>query len=205
MLWTPLFLAFRRALEDREEKTEPGAALVWAFALGTVFAVIHFIAGSFVRAAGFGISRWFYAFIDIVLPAALPFPAAFLLRLSRPRCFTPSAAAFRAFAFIALLPEGVFRALLWGDSANPLLLLFVPLLWTAVAEGMTFFAGALRHKGAAILGLALLPIAAPFSFWAFFGQRTLWGAAMFIVTAIPACLSITLSRGKNRRTVPRHE
>ena len=211
MLWTPLFFSFRRALEPRVEKTETGAALIWAFALGTAFAAVHFFVENFVRAAGFGLSRWLYALFDVVLPAIFPFAAALLLRLFRPRCFTPSAGAFRAFAFIALIPEGVFRSLLWGASSNPLLLLFVPLLWTAVAEGMAFFAGTFRQNGggkknagrdaAAVFGLALLPAAAPFSFWAFFGRRTVLGTAVFMVTAAPALVSVAHAWRENRRAV----
>jgi hypothetical protein len=200
MLWMPLFLLFWLSFDGKKEGN--GAGLFWAFPLGTLTAFVHYLVGSFIAPGGFGVSRWLYALVDIIfLPSTLPFLAALVLTLCR-----PAKAGFdlRVFALVWLIPEGVFRSILWGGQANPLYLILAPLLWTAVALGLPLFIDLARERPRSIravlcvLGITALPLTAAASFWAFFGQRPVLGAATLIVVLAPPVLSAVLVRARDR-------
>jgi hypothetical protein len=197
MLWTPLFLLFWLSLHKREGN---GAGVLWAFLLGTLVSIIHYSAGSFIAPKGFGLSRWLYALVDVIfLPAALPFLAALILTLCRS---SKAGCDLRIFALVWLIPEGVFRSIQAGSRANPLFLILVPLLWTAVAAGLPLFIDLSRGRYRILvipcaLGAGVLPLAAASCFWAFFGQRAILGALILAAALVPAVIStvIAASRG----------
>ncbi|MCL2801950.1 MAG: hypothetical protein FWD28_09365 [Treponema sp.] len=172
---------------------------VWALLLGSIAAILQFFLGDLISSpGGFGISRWLYGFVDLIaLPVIIPMLVCLLMYLFRG--FSGDA-DFANFALLWLIPVGALRALGWSSFSNPLLLIAVPLLWTALAAGISYFINILTNASgppAAILSvfcMILLPITAALTYWAFFSQFTLLGFVLLAVTHIPVVLSFTLNR-----------
>jgi hypothetical protein len=197
-LWTPLFYLFKRSVSPSRES---GAGGVWALLLGGIVALAQFFLGSFVNPGGFGLSRWVSGCIDIVaLPAAAPLLVYLGLVSLRFLSGTPD---FTNFALLWLIPGGALRAVSWSAQVNPILLVLVPLLWTAIVMGVSFFAGlALGRRRwwimiPAGLGALALPFLAATVYWAFFSQRTLLGFILLFVTMIPLGVSIVSGMARN--------
>ena len=197
-LWTPLFYLFWRSLND-ESALEGGT---WALLMGTIVAFFRFFLGSFVNAGGLGVSRWVSACIDVVaLPVALPFIICIVFALLR---IISAEANFTNYAFLWLIPVAGVRTLGWSSQNNPILLMGVPVLWTAVAMGMGFFVQIAQSSFGliiipAILGAVVLPLLAATAYWALFSQYFLLGIILFIICLIPLVISIVTSILDSRR------
>jgi hypothetical protein len=199
LLWTPLFYLFRRALTPEDS----GAGGVWAILLGSIAAVIHFFIGDLIKPGGFGLSRWVSACVDIVaLPAVLPLVACFLFLAFK---VVSGPIDIANFALLWLIPGTVVRALNWSAGSSPAFLVLIPLLWTAVAVGVSFFINLfMEHfhwyvivpSGICIL---ILPFAAATSWWAFYSQRFLTGSLFLFAAALPLLVSVILSWVKLKR------
>ncbi|GHV45723.1 hypothetical protein AGMMS49546_32220 [Spirochaetia bacterium] len=194
LLWTPLFFLFKRSLSPAGEA---GAGGVWALLLGSIVALTQFFLGAFVNPGGFGLSRWVSGCIDIVaLPAALPLLVYLGLISLRILTGTPD---FTNFVLLWLIPGGALRAVSWSAQGDPILLVLVPLLWTAIAVGIPFFLGLIintAHRWVifpAGVGILALPFLAATVYWAFFSQRTLMGFLLLFVTIIPLGVSTVSS------------
>ena len=191
LLWVPLFYLLRRSF------TGGGSSGgVWALLLGSITAIIQFFLGYLVSPGGFGFSRWLFGFIDIVsLPALVPLVLYVLLYFFRG---FSAEADFANFCLLWLIPVAALRALSWSSSGDSILLIMVPLLWTALAVGIPFFiklmAGNFRWYTAAasIICILLLPVIAAGAYWAFFSQQTLLGFLLFFTAHIPLAVSLTL-------------
>jgi hypothetical protein len=189
LLWVPLFYLLRRSLVNGGV-----SGGVWALLLGSITAIIQFFLGGIVSPGGFGFSRWLFGFIDIVsLPVLVPLFLCFLILLFRG--FSEET-DFANFALLWLIPVAAMRAISWGTANDSILLVAVPLLWTALAAGIPFFInwmmGNFRWYTAAvsILCILLLPVAAAAAYWAFFSQQTLLGFVLLFVTHIPFAVSL---------------
>jgi hypothetical protein len=74
----------------------------------------------------------------------------------------------------------------------------VPLLWTAVAVGISLFIRLILDRFRviilipAVLGILALPLAAVTCSWAFFVHRLLWGWILFAAVMIPLGVSTVL-------------
>jgi len=147
-----------------------------------------------VNASGFGLSRALSALLDMtgLLPfAGLLFFGLFRLLRLLPECeaadFTPP----------FIVPLSAAKALSWEETGNPLYALLPPLLWTslcvcfslAVTLGAAKGATALRRVLAGLV-LVVSPLAAAFSWWAFFAQKTLYAclALGFVLSLTAAAL-----------------
>jgi hypothetical protein len=168
---------------------------VWALLLGSITAILQFLLGYLVSPGGCGFSRWFFGFIDIVsLPVLVPLILYSLLYFVRG--FSGDA-DFENFALLWLIPFAALRAIGWSSTNDAILLIAVPLLWTALAVGIPFFINRLADNLrwytaiAFILCIMLLPVIAAGSYWAFFSQHTLLGFLLFFVVHIPLGLSFT--------------
>ena len=187
-----MFYLFWRSTND-ESALEGGT---WALLLGTIIAFFRFFLGTFVNAGGFGLTRWISACIDVVaLPVALPFIIGVLFALFR---IISAQSNFTNYAFLWLIPVAAVRALGWSSQNNPILLMGVPVLWTAVASGMGFFIRIARNGWGltvipAILGALALPLVAATAYWALFSQHNLLGIALFAISCIPMVISIVMS------------
>ncbi|MDR0402759.1 MAG: hypothetical protein LBH35_04120, partial [Treponema sp.] len=177
LLWPPLFYLFWRSLNDAGR-----GGGTWALVLGSIVALFQFFLGSFINPGAFGFSRWVSACVDIVaLPAALPFILCLVfsaLRIvSRESDFTDT-------AFLWLIPVAALRALSWSARSDPLLLVGVPVLWTAIIAGTGFFIGIIQNNWGnkivfAIAGAVALPLLAAAAYWALFSQYIVAGFILF--------------------------
>ena len=190
LLWVPLFYLLRNSVCGGN-----GSGGVWALLLGSITAIVQFFLGDLISPGGFGFSRWLFGFIDIVsLPALIPLFLCALIFIFRG--FSGDV-DFAGFALLWLIPVAALRALSWSSLNDPILLVMVPLLWTALAAGISFFinwmASRFRWYSAAvsIICIPLLPVIAAAAYWAFFSQQTALGFLLLFVVNIPLGLSIT--------------
>jgi hypothetical protein len=191
-LWTPLFYLFWRSLHD-ESALEGGT---WALLLGAIVAFFRFFLGSFVNPGGFGFSRWVSACIDVVaLPVALPYIVCLVFAGLR---IISTQTNFTNYAFLWLIPVAAVRALGWSSLNDPILLMGVPVLWTAVVAGVGLFIRLIQNGWGwtvipAILGAIALPLVAATAYWALFVHSTALGIFLLILTVIPAIISLVYS------------
>jgi hypothetical protein len=195
-LWLPLFYLFRRTIGAGEG----GSGGIWAFLLGIAAAVLQSSFGPLVNPAGFGFSRWLSGFVDIVsLPALIPLIVCLLFTVFRLVSETPD---FAGFTLLWLIPAGALRPADWGALNDPILLVAVPLLWTAIAVGIPFFfprisSGRLPAIALSAFGILALLVLASAAYWAFFSQKTGLGFFLLFVSLIPAGVSTGFSVIKN--------
>jgi hypothetical protein len=201
LLWAPLFYFFWVSLKPLNVNNPggPGALL-----LGSVCALVR-LTSPWVSPGEFGFSRWLSALVDTVgLPALLPF--LFFVLFSALKII-PSPGNPPGFALIWLIPEGILRSVSRSGRREPVFLVLVPLLWTALALGIPFFARLLLTgkgnrwlRGAcALFGMAALPLAAVTCYWAFFCQRLSLGWILFAVTLLPAIFYLVEAVTKSRQ------
>ena len=191
-LWTPLFYLLWRSVT----RNDAYAGGLLALLAGSIFSFVQFFLGSFIEPGGFGLSRWVSGFVDIVgLPAILPF--VIYLILAGFRLFSGTL-SFANFALLWVIPCAAIRALGWISSGDPILLVLVPVLWTAIAVGVSFFitliqTGRILVIIAASFGIFVVPLAAASSYWAFFGHKTTMGYLFLFAAAVPMLVSMVLS------------
>jgi hypothetical protein len=190
ILWTPLILLLRLS---RNAKNNGTSGRVVALFLGSAVSVLHQLFYPSSSAAGFGLSLWLYALINIVLiPAVLPFLVfAFLSVLG----FFKDGADPAQFVLFSLIPAGIIRAAAWNVRHDPLYLVLVPLLWTALALGVVFFARLVRKRSfPRIISLLsaplLLSLIAAGSFWAFYRQIPAAGFILLAVLLVPSVIAL---------------
>jgi hypothetical protein len=189
LLWVPLFYLLRRSFTGGNS-----SGGVWALLLGSITAIIQFFLGYLVSPGGFGFSRWLFGFIDIVsLPVLIPLFLCFLMFLFRG---FSGEIDFANFALLWLIPVGALRALSWSSFNEPVLLVAVPLLWTALAVGIPFFITLMLENFRwytaviSILSILLLPVITAAAYWAFFSQQTLLGFLLFFAAHVPLGFSL---------------
>jgi hypothetical protein len=194
-LWMPLFYLFRRSVSAGEG----GSGAVLALLLGSVAAIFQFFFGSLADSGGFGFSRWISGFVDIVsLPALIPLAIYLVFIAVRLLSGAPD---FANFALLWLIPVAAFRSVSWSSLNDPILLVAVPLLWTAIAVGIPFFVN-IAVSGPppvivlAALAILIIPLLAATAYWAFFAQKTALGYGLLGITLAPAAVSIILSMVK---------
>ena len=190
LLWVPLFYLLRRSFAGGSDSGN-----VWALLLGSITAIIQFFLGYLVSPGGFGLSRWLFGFVDIVsIPVLLPLVICFLMLLFRG--FSGEADFFN-FSLLWLIPVATLRALSWSANNEPILLIAVPLLWTALAAGISFFIHWMINYFRwytviiSILCILVLPVLSAAVYWAFFSQRTALGFLLLFAAYIPAAISLT--------------
>jgi len=196
LLWVPLFYFLRKSFAGSNS-----SGGVWALLLGSIAAIIQFFLGDIITPGGFGLSRWLFGFVDLIcLPALIPIFICFLMLLFRG---FSGEADFAGFALLWLIPFGALRALDWSKGSDPILLVMVPLLWTALAVGVSFFIHLMKKRFTwwiaviSILSILILPCAAAATYWAFFSQQTLLGFGLLAVTHSPLILSFIFERKKD--------
>jgi len=189
LLWVPLFYLFRRSIVGNGGTS----GSVWALLLGSITAITQFLLGYIFSPGGFGFSRWLFGFFEIVsMPVLIPFLAYFVMYI-----FSgfSSDADFSDFTLLWLIPTGALRALSWSSMNDPILLVMTPLLWTALAVGISFLINWMVNSYnpffsiIAVLCMILLPITAAAAYWAFFSQYTLLGFILLAAAHVPFGLS----------------
>ena len=191
-LWMPLFYFFWRAVT----RNDVYAGGLLALLAGSVVTFVQFFLGSFVEPGGFGLSRWVSGCIDIVsLPALLPFLVYLILVVFR---LIPGTVNFANFALLWLIPCAAIRALGWISSGDPILLVLVPVLWTAIAVGVSFFIELIRTGRILViipasLGILVIPFAAASSYWAFYCHKSTMGSLFLLAALVPMLVSMIIS------------
>jgi hypothetical protein len=199
MFWTPLVLFFWFSVGSIAAGSNAAGIIaadsgksggVWALIFGIVVSGLHYFFSPLINAEGFGLSRWFFALVDIVfIPVILPFLLFAVLGLFK------DLADPAKFVLFALIPEGVVRAVSWGAKNDPVYLILVPLLWTVLALGISFLVRLTRSRSFPglipfLLAVFLMPFAAAAVFWAFYGQMVLVGVLLLAVVSIPAVIAL---------------
>ncbi|MDR3338354.1 MAG: hypothetical protein LBT16_14255 [Treponema sp.] len=191
MLWVPLALFFWSSL-DTGSSGGGGAGVLWALVFGTLSGLTHYLAGSFIKPLDFGLSRWFFSLVDIVLfPVVLPLLVFILFSLFHLFAGVESS----KFVLFWLIPGNILRSIGWSAERDPVFLVLVPLLWTSLALGLVFLAGLFRklYGWMKILSCCAIPFLlflGASCFWAFYGQHYFWGWGLLILTAIPAFIRV---------------
>jgi len=188
LLWVPLFYLFRRSIGG----SGSAAGSVWALLLGSITAIIQFLLGYIFSQGGFGFSRWLFGFFEIVsMPVIIPFIAYFVMYI-----FSGfSDVDFSNFTLLWLIPVGAIRALSWSSMNDPILLVMTPLLWTALAVGISYLIIWMTNSfnpvitALAVFCMVLLPVTAAAAYWAFFSQQTLLGFVLLLAAHVPFGLS----------------
>jgi hypothetical protein len=199
LLWIPLFYLFWISLSPEDV---PRPHEFFALFLGGLTALASFFLGPLIDPGGFGFSRWLSAYIDIVcLPVLFAVLIGFLLSLSP---LLSGGGSFVNFALLWLIPVAVMRTVSWGIRKDPLHLVLVPLLWTALATGIPLLLRLLPGRRGIpffliLTGLILLTGTAATSYWAFFSQRFYPGLAFLIISLIPLGIK-TVNLVTNRRS-----
>lgn len=192
LLWMPLFYLFWRSVTG----SNAAAGGIWALLIGSIVALVQFFLGSLVEPGGFGLSRWVSGCIDIVtLPALAPILVYLLLVKFR---IIGGTADFANFALLWLIPVAAIRAVSWSAQSDPVLLILVPLLWTAIAVGVPFFIDLISNGrrwviAPASLAILAIPFAASCSWWAFYSQKISYGLLFLLAAALPALVSMILA------------
>ena len=190
-LFLPIIYLFQRSLKDSNS-----SGGVWALLLGSTIALIKFFTGDFIHAGGFGFSRFLSAFIDIVSLPAL-FPIIIFLILINFKLIQGNI-DFANFSLLWLIPEAAIRAISWSSLSDPILLVYVPILWAAIAIGISFFINLIQISKIWViillsLGILFIPFAASASYWAFYSQQTLMGFLLLLAASTPMFVSLVLS------------
>lgn len=196
LLWTPFFYLFWRSVTGSQSFTGG----VWAVLGGCVAALIQLFFGFIVDPGEFGVSRWLSGCIDIVvLPALIPFFIYLLLI-----CFKVISGPydFANFTQLWLIPCAGIRALTWSSQNDPIQLILVPILWTAISVGISSFISlVLRSRKLVIipasLGILIIAFASASSYWAFFSQRSSAGFLLLLAAAAPMLVFMILAFNKN--------
>ena len=195
LLWVPLFYLFWRSIKGQGEFSWGVVALI----AGSVVAMLQFLFGSIIEPVGFELSRWMSAFIDIVaMPVIVPLLLYFLLSLNKILDNSTDSVDFAGFALLWLIPSGAIRAVSWSVQSDPIQLVLVPLLWTAIAVGVPFLVSFYRYRQIfviipAFLGALFVPFAATYAYWAFFAQLTLWGYIFLVAAMAPMLVTIVFA------------
>jgi len=191
-LWIPLFyLCWHTIAGD-----DTAAGGVWALIVGSIVALVRFFLGYLIVPEGFGLSRWMSGFIDFVgLPALAPLLVYLLLIGFK---IISGTADFANFALLWLIPGAAIRAVNWSSLQDPILLVVVPILWTAIAVGIPFFITLIQNSRwfviiPASLAILVIPFAAANSYWLFYSQKTSLGFLFLLIAVISTPVSLIVS------------
>ena len=191
LLWTPFFYLFWRSITGSRSLV----AGVIAVFFGSLAALFQFFFGFILDSGEFGFYRWLSGCVDVVvLPALLPI-LFYLIIIGFNIVSGP--ANFANFAQLWLIPGAIIRALTWSSQNDPIILVLVPILWTAISLGIPFFINLLASSKKPVIifssfGIVMVPFAAATSYWAFFSHKSGIGFLFLLAAVIPALISVVM-------------
>jgi|GEM_PF-585880 len=189
LLWVPLAYVLRRVLAIGN-----GTGGIWALIFGSVAVIIQFFAGPLVDPGAFGFYRWLSGFVDIVSIPVLA-PLVLYLLFVEMQVISPKT-DYIGFTLLWLVPMSAFRVTTWISPPSLVMLVLVPVLWTALAVGIpALFVCARKRRdwysmAPFVLCMAILPFSAATSWWAFFSHRPLTGLLFLLVSVAPALVAL---------------
>ena len=197
LLWIPLFFLFRLAFVPVKED-----GIIFALPLGVVCVLVQWYFGELVAPGGFGLSRWMNGFTDIVcLPVLVSLVICLLLIAVKA---LPTDADITGFILLFMIPFSVLRSIQWSTPGIPVMLVLVPILWTALGTGISFFISCTRKYPRwyviipSALGIAVFPVIVATSWWAFYGQLALIGYLCLFASIIPLLIRTVLGIVKKK-------
>jgi hypothetical protein len=206
-----LFFLFWQSVSQ----SRAGPSGAWAVILGSSVAVFTFFFGPFIEGGAFGFSRWLEIFVDLtgapILAPMILYALLLLLRLAK------DPHGFASFALLWLIPCAIMRGVEWLGEDDPSRLVLIPLLWSALAVGVSFFIslavdvvskpgrvwGKLAVCFLCLVGIPLLSILTTTAYWAFFSQRTRLGFELLAPAFVPLTVAVLLSWLKKPEPTPR--
>ena len=196
LLWIPLFYFFWRSITGSNAH-----GWAWALIAGSIVALVQFFGEPLIDPGGFGFSRWASGFVDIVaLPVLAPLLVYLLFFLLK---IVSGTSNFAGFALLWLIPGAAVRSLTWSAiQRDPIPLVLVPVLWTAIAAGIPFFIKLIQSNSRPAMialfsgAILFVPVAAATAYWAFFSQRTTMGIIFLAAAAAPMLVSVAMSFAK---------
>ncbi len=166
----------------------------WALLLGCAAVFVLYLTGPVIAPSGFGLSCWLSGFTNLVsLPVLVPIVVCVLLIAFR---LFPADADIGGFTFLWLVPAAFYLSVNRSVLYSPLMLVLVPLLWTAQTLGISFFIDCIiKYRRWYIIipsipAAASLPLIASSAWWAFYSQQTLAGCLFLFVSIIPALVPL---------------
>ena len=196
-LWLPLFYLFWRSVTG----SISAAGGVWALILGSIIALVQFFLGTLIDPGDFGFSRWVSGFVEIIaLPALAPIVIYFILASLK---IISGSLDFANFTLLWLIPGAAIRAVSWSSLNDPILLILVPVLWTAIAVGIPFFITLILESPRWVifpssLAILCIPLAAACSYWAFYSQKASLGFLFCLTATVPMVFSLVMAYFKER-------
>jgi hypothetical protein len=195
-----LFFFFWKSLSDDHAVSTGG---IWALVLGSILAIVHYLASPLITSGEFGLLQWTKGFVDVVVfPSLIALLVCLLFKLLR---FFSAAINITNFLLLWSIPFGIFQMMTYSNQAEPLYLVIVPLLWIALAVGFGFLITIIPivRRMIAVLciaGAVFLPFIAATAYWALFCQNYALGYSLFGVTLLPMLVHtgiLFVKAGKN--------
>jgi hypothetical protein len=209
VLWIPAFYLFW--LTIRPENSGSGAFL--SLLLGGAAALFRFFVPVFIKASGFGMSRYLSALIDYTsLPVLFPLMAALFIARFYPRSGITD---FTGFTLLALAPLSLVCSTVWDAGRREVLrLVITPLLWTALALAFDPMIRLSRRnilcKIAAVFGGTVFSLLPPLVWLYFFSNNLMRGAMLLFLSLVPMLIvcavffrkkQLAAGSGKNSETL----
>ncbi|MDR2901183.1 MAG: hypothetical protein LBV20_06655 [Treponema sp.] len=195
-----VFFLFWKSLSEEHAISTGG---IWALVLGSILAIIHYMASPLITSGEFGFLQWMIGFIDVIaFPVLIALGLCLLFMF-----FKLFSATIKITNFLLLwcIPFGVIQMMSHSTQAEPLYLVIVPLMWIALAVGFGFFIKSIPivKQWVAILcivGAVFLPFVATTSYWALYCQNYILGYVLFGITLLPMIIHtgmLFIKTGKN--------
>lgn len=168
--------------------------LVLVFLVNTLLSFFKYLNGPVIQDNAFGFMRWLYYFIDILsLPLIIPLLLGLFVFIFLRR---DSFYSVMEFTLVYFIPESFFRAMLWSEIPDPVLLVAVPVLWTALAIGIPYLLMLFHEEigilsyGSLVGAIVLVPLSNT-AIWALYERNFLLGISLFVFSLFP-CLFMSV-------------
>jgi hypothetical protein len=195
-----VFFLFWKSLSDEHAVSVGG---IWALVLGSIFAVIHYLASPIITSGEFGLLQWMISLVDvIVFPSLIALVICLLFKLLK---IFSAAINITNFLLLWSIPFAIIRMMINSTQAEPLYLVIVPLIWMGLAVGFGFFIKMILLVSRLISVLCVmcavfLPFIAATAYWAFFCQNYILAYFLLGITLLPMIIHVGMlfvKAGKN--------
>lgn len=199
ILWVPfVYLLFRSLLPGKSGNI---GLLVLVFLINTLISFFKYLNGPVIQSDAFGFIRWLYYFVDILsLPVLVPLLLGLFIFMYLKR---GSLYDVMEFTLVYLIPESFFRAIIWSEIPDPVLLVAVPVLWTALALGLPYLLMLFMEEigflsyGSLSMAILIVPLANT-ALWLLYEHAVLPGGLLLLLVLLP-CLFLFIQEFRKSR------